>query len=162
MNRTRNAITLEPFNAKNNKEVYRITSPGNASKYYLVKKKSLMSLIGNKSRIPAINALNALVYAAHNKNYTHVAHFTWPFNGPINSRVFYAFPKRTAIKNYIIRKWNNNYGRVNVRDPVYGVPLKLTQISINRLTANNLRGARVEKRQNNKNTQEFKKRKKNT
>lgn len=163
MNRTRNAITLEPFNAKNNKEVYRITSPGNASKYYLVKKKSLMSLIGNKSRIPAINALNALVHAASNKNYTHVAHFNGiNFNGPINSRVFYAFPKRTAIKNYIIRKWNNNYGRVNVRDPVYGVPLKLTQISINRLTANNLRGARVEKRQNNKNTQEFKKRKKNT
>jgi len=161
MNRTRNAITLEPFTINNNKEVYRITSPVNASKYYLVKKSSLMSLIGNKSRIPALNALNALVYAAHNKNFTHIAHFSWPFNGPINSRVFYAFPKRTAIKNYIIRKWNNNYGRVNVRDPVYGVPLKLTQISMNRLTANNIRGGRVEKRQNVRNTQEFKNRKKN-
>jgi hypothetical protein len=50
---------------------------------------------------------------------------------------------------------------VNVRDPVYGVPLKLTQISMNRLTANNIRGGRVEKRQNVRNTQEFKNRKKN-
>ena len=155
MNRTRNAITLEPFNRNNNKEVYRITSPGNSSKYYLVKKKSLMSLIGNKSRISAIYVLNALVHAAHNKNFTHVGHFSFPFNGPITSNMLHAFPKRTAIGNYVIRKWNNNYGRVNVRDPIYGVPLKLKQISINKLTANNLRGARTEKRQNVRNKQEF-------
>lgn len=156
MNRTRNAITLEPFNAKNNKEVYRITSPGNASKYYLVKKKSLMSLIGNKSRIPSVGALNALVHAASNKNYTHIGHFKGiNFNGPIKPTMFNAFPKRTAIKNYIIRKWNNNYGRVNVRDPVYGVPLNLKRISMNKISKSNLRGARVESRQNVKNTQEF-------
>lgn len=162
MNRTRNAMTLEPFTINNNKEVYRITSPVNSSKYYLVKKSSLMSLIGNKSRIPAIGALNSLIHAAHNKKFTHIGHFSFGFNGPITSAMFHAFPKRTAIKNYIIRKWNNNYGRVNVRDPVYGVPLKLRQISMNRLTANNIRGARAEKRQNVRNTQEFKKRKRNT
>lgn len=155
MNRTKNAITLEPFTRNNKKEVYRITSPGNSSKYYLVKKNSLMSLIGNKSRVPSVGAMNSLVHAAHNKNFTHVGHFSFGFNGPITPNMFSAFPKRTAISNYVIRKWNNNYGRVNVRDPIYGVPLKLKQISINSLTANNLRGARQEKRQNVRNTQEF-------
>ena len=155
MNRTKNAITLEPFTRNNNKEVYRITSPGNATKYYLVKKKSLMSLIGNRSRIPSVGAMNSLVHAAHNKNFTHVGHFSFGFNGPITPNMFNAFPKRTAINNYKIRKWNNNYGRVNVRDPIYGVPLKLRQISMNKISKSNLRGARVESRQNVKNTQEF-------
>jgi len=156
MNRTRNAITGEPFTRNNNKEVYRITSPVNSSKYYLVKKSSLMSLIGNKSRISSLNALNSLVYAAHNNSFTHVGHFrVAPINAPIRSNVSHAFKSRTAINNYVIRKWNEDYGRVNVRDPIYGIPLKLKQISINTLNANNLRGARTEKRQNVKNTQEF-------
>jgi hypothetical protein len=121
-----------------------------------------MSLIGNKSRITNVGALNALVHAAHNKNYTHIGHFQgFNFNGPINARLFHAFPKRTAINNYVIRKWNEDYGRVNVRDPIYGVPLKLKQISLNKLTANNLRGAMREKRQNVKNTQEFNRNKAN-
>jgi hypothetical protein len=117
-----------------------------------------MSLIGNKSRIPSVGAMNSLVHAAHNKNFTHVGHFQgFNYNGAITSNMFMfnAFPKRTAISNYVIRKWNEDYGRVNVRDPIYGVPLKLKQISINKLTANNLRGARTEKRQNVKNTQEY-------
>ena len=156
MNRTKNAITLEPFTRNNNKEVYRITSPGNSSKYYLVKKSSLMSLIGKGSRITNLSALNSLVYAAHNKGFTHIGHFrVAPVNAPIRSNMSHAFKKRTAIANYVIRKWNNNYGRVNLRDPIYGVPLKLKQISINKLTANNLRGARTEKRQNVKNKQEY-------
>lgn len=160
MNRTKNAITLEPFTRHNN-EVYRITSPGNSKKYYLVKKNSLMRLIGNRSRIPNVGAMNSLVHAAHNKKFTHVGHFSFPFNGPITPNMFNAFPKRTAIKNYVIRKWNNNYGRVNVRDPAYGVPLNLKRISINKISNSNIRGARVESRQNVKNTQEYNRRKAN-
>jgi hypothetical protein len=157
MNRTRNAITSEPFTWNNkNKEVYRITSPANSTKYYLVKKNSLMSLIGNRSRIPTLAALNALVYSAHNKEHTHVGHAQgFLFNGPVTPSMLHAFPKRTAINNYIIRTWNNNYGRVNVRDPIYGVPLKLKQISINKISNSNLRGARPAKRQNVRNTQEY-------
>jgi hypothetical protein len=156
MNRTKNGITFEPFNRTNNKEVYRITSPSNSAKYYLVKKKSLMSLIGKRSRIPSIGAMNSLVHAAHNKNFTHVGHVQgFIFNGPVRPNMFHAFPKRTAISNYVIRKWNNNYGRVNVRDPIYGVPLKLKQISMNKISNANLRGARTEKRQNVRNTQEY-------
>ena len=76
LNRTKNAITLEPFNWNNlNKEVYRITSPVNPSKYYLVMKSSLMSLIGRGSRITNASALNSLVYAAHNKRFSHIGHF---------------------------------------------------------------------------------------
>jgi hypothetical protein len=156
MNRTKNAITLEPFTRTNNKEVYRITSPANSTKYYLIKKKSLMSLIGNKSRIPSLAALNSLVHAANNKQFTHVGHAQgFLFNGPVRPNMFHAFPKRTAINNYIIRTWNNNYGRVNVRDPIYGVPLKLKQISLNKISNKNLRGARTENRQNVRNKQEY-------
>lgn len=115
-----------------------------------------MSLIGNRSRISSVEALNSLVHAAHNKEHTHVGHYQgFLFNGPITPSMFHAFPKRTAINNYIIRTWNNNYGRVNVRDPIYGVPLKLKQISINKISKSNLRGARTESRQNVRNTQEY-------
>jgi len=156
MNRSRNAITQAPFNKK--EEVYRITSPNVPGAYYLVKKNSLLSLLGNSTltRIPTIKSMNSLVHGMKNNRMTHIGHLrSVRINLPILRSNLGGIPNHTPKQNYILKKWNENYGLVSVRDPLYGVHLNLKRISMNRITNNNLRLARREKRQNTKNTNEY-------
>ena len=93
---------------------------------------------------------------ANNNRFTHVAHLeNRRLNIPITFKLTTTFPNHTPIKNYIVQKWNEHRGMVPVRDPLYGIPLNLKRISLNKLTNSNLRSARTEKRQNTKNTNEF-------
>ena len=156
MNRTRNGITQEPFNKSG--EVYRISSPVDPNAYYLVKKNSLLTLLGNNSRtrIPTITALNALIRAVNNNRMTHIGHMTLGrLDVPIKKNMLTAFRNHTPKKNYILQKWNDNYGLVPLRDPLYGRNLHLKRISFNQLTNNNIRNARTVKRNNVRQTNKF-------
>ena len=156
MNRTRNGMTQAPFNKE--EEVYRIKSPNVPGAYYLVKKNSLLSLLGNpnRTRIPTVRALNSLVHALKNNRMTHVGHLrSVRINVPIMRSNLRGIPNHTPKQNYLLQKWNENYGLVPVRDPLYGVPLNLKRISLNKINKKNLRSARLEKRQNTKNTNEY-------
>ena len=156
MNRTRNGMTQAPFNKE--EEVYRIKSPNVPGAYYLVKKNSLLSLLGNpnRTRIPTVRALNSLVHALKNNRMTHVGHLrSVRINVPIMRSNLRNILNHTPKQNYLLQKWNENYGLVPVRDPLYGVPLNLKRISLNKINKKNLRSARLEKRQNTKNTNEY-------
>lgn len=149
-------MTQAPFNKE--QEVYRIKSPNVPGAYYLVKKNSLLSLLGNPNmtRIPTVRALNSLVHALKNNRMTHVGHLrSVRINVPILSSNLRGIPNHTPKQNYLLQKWNENYGLVPVRDPLYGVPLNLKRISLNKINKTNLRSARLEKRQNIKNTNKY-------
>lgn len=150
----KNALTLNYL--KGNKNVYRISSP-NKKHHVLVNKNSLFQLVKSR-QIPTKEILDELIAKinAVRKRKANMVYHGFPHN-----YVFYSNGRKSnffvPINNYVFKTRQGNYGIQNVRNPVgYTNKLMLKNVNKNTLSNANMRTLRSLRRQDVKNTANFK------
>ena len=158
-NRLKNAITQNWL--RGNTNVYRIYNP-NHTNSKLVNKNSLFKYI-ESNRVKTLKRLDELVTRVNAtlgevNRYAEVPYGAGRripnllYRNSVNGPKMNNYMKKThSLNNYVFTKYNEHRGRVTVRNPIYGVNLKLKNIEPNKLTVANKREARKRKRNENKN-----------
>ena len=150
----KNAMTLNYL--KGNKNVYRISSP-NKKHHVLVNKNSLFQLVKSQ-QIPTKKILDELIAKtfAGRKNMANMVYHSLGYNYPFYSNWGHR-GSVTPMNKYVFKTHQGNYGIQNVRNPVgYTAKLMLKNVNKNTLSNANIRALRSLRRQNVKNTANFK------
>jgi len=135
----------------NNKWVYKIKSP-NGRHYMLVNRIGLAKFL-NRNNYNQVNELVAKAYSHVARAKSSMRNFTHPSANFLVKTNPANFNNLVPTRNYVFRKWNNNYGMVIPRTQ-FG-PLKLTNINHYQLSNTNLRNLRALRRQNTRNAANF-------
>ena len=131
--------------------VYKIKSP-NGQHYVLVNKNTFARNVLGRNNINSLNRMisknDVLRYIARRRANLRNIPIYHLVTGSQN------FNNGVRKENYVFRAWNPPYGMTTVRGP-FG-PIKLTNVNHHTLSKNNLRNLRALRRQNTKNTANFK------
>ena len=150
----KNALTLNYL--KGNKNVYRISSP-NKKHHVLVNKNSLFQLVKSQ-QIPTKKILDELIAKTFvgRKNRANMVYHSLEYNYPFYSNWGHR-GSVTPMNKYVFKTHQGNYGIQNVRNPAgYTAKLMLKNVNKNTLSKANIRALRSLRRQNVKNTANFK------